>query len=117
MDQKIRVLLADGDKEFCNLLKEALTQNENIEVVGIATTGRETLQLADSTPFDLLLIDLMLPEIDGLSVIQTLGECGKRVGIFVISAFSGVEAATECTSLGVSHFICKPLDIKTCNGI
>lgn len=113
MEQKIRVLLADGDKEFCGLLEEAFAENDNIEVVAVTSTGRETLQIAETTPFDLLLIDLMLPEIDGLSVIQTLGERGKRVGVFVISAFAGTEAATECTKLGVSHFLRKPLDIGT----
>ena len=113
MDQKIRVLLADSDKEFCSLLGEALAQNENIEVVGVTSTGRETLQIAENLPFDLLLIDLMLPEIDGLSVIQALSEHGKRVGVFVLSAFGGTEAAAECTKLGVSHFLRKPLDIGT----
>lgn len=113
MDQRIRVLLADSDKEFCGQLGEALAQNDSIEVVGVAATGRETLGLAEDLPFDLLLIDLMLPEIDGLSVIQALGERGKRVGVFVLSAFSGVEAATECTKLGVSQFLRKPLDIGT----
>lgn len=108
MDQKIRVLLADSDKEFCSLLGEALAQNENIEVVGVTSTGRETLQIAENLPFDLLLIDLMLPEIDGLSVIQALSEHGKRVGVFVLSAFGGTEAAAECTKLGVSHFCASP---------
>lgn len=112
MDQKIRVLLADSDKEFCSLLGEALAQNENIEVVGVTSTGRETLQIAENLPFDLLLIDLMLPEIDGLSVIQALSEHGKRVGVFVLSAFGGTEAAAECTKLGVA-FLRKPLDIGT----
>lgn len=113
MDQRIRVLLADSDKEFCNQLGEALMQNDSIEVVGVAATGRETLGLAEELAFDLLLIDLMLPEIDGLSVIQALGEREKRVGVFVISAFSGIEAANECTKLGVSQFLRKPLDITT----
>lgn len=113
MEQKIRVLLADNDKEFCSLLEEAFAQNDNLEVVAAAATGREALQLADSTSFDLLLIDLMLPEIDGLSVIQALSERGKRVGVFVMSAFGGAEAAVECTKLGVSHFMRKPLDINT----
>ena len=113
MEQKIRVLLADNDKEFCSLLGEAFAQSSNIEVVGTASTGREALQLAETTAFDLLLIDLMLPEIDGLSVIQQLGERGKRVGVFVVSAFGGNEAANECTKLGVSHFVRKPLDINT----
>lgn len=113
MDQKIRVLIADSDKEFCGLLSEALAQNENIEVVGVTSTGKETLQTAENLSFDLLLIDLMLPEIDGLSVIQALSERGKRVGVFVVSAFGGTEAAAECTKLGVSHFLRKPLDIGT----
>ena len=112
MGQKIRVLLADSDKEFCSLLGETLAQNENIEVVGVTSTGKETLQTVEEVPVDLLLIDLLLPEIDGLSVIQQLSERGKRIGVFVLSAFGGAEAATDCTKLGVSYFMRKPLDIS-----
>ncbi len=113
MEQKIRVLLSDSDQEFCSALQQALSQNENIEIVGAVSTGRETLQALENQQADLLLIDLVLPDIDGLGVIQTLADNGKRVGVFVLSAFAGNEAAAECTRLGVSYFMRKPLDIGT----
>lgn len=113
MEQKVRILLADSDKEFCDLLEAAFAKHNSIEVVAVTASGRDTLQMAESVEFDLLLIDLVLPDIDGLSVIQQIGEYGKKVGVFVMSAFAGNEAATACTKLGVSYFLRKPLDAET----
>ena len=113
MDNKIKVLLADSDREFCSFVEESFAKNENIELIGVTSSGRETLTMAENKDYDLLLIDLMLPDIDGLSVIQSLNETKKDKGIFVVSAFASVGAAAECSKFGVSHFMCKPLDIKT----
>ena len=65
MDQKIRVLLADSDKEFCSLLGETLAQNENIEVVGVTSTGKETLQTVEEVPVDLLLMTCCCRKLTG----------------------------------------------------
>ena len=113
MENKIKVLLADSDREFCNFMQDSFAKNDKIEIVGMASSGRETLSMVENIEYDLLLMDLMLPDIDGLSVIQSLNESKKDSGIFVVSAFSSVAAASECTKLGVSYFMCKPLDVQT----
>lgn len=113
MENKIKILLADSDREFSMLMKKSFEANENIEIVGVSVSGRETLEMVDKIDYDLLMIDLMLPDIDGLSVIQTLSETKKDKGIFVVSAFASIETAAECRKLGVSQFICKPLDTQS----
>lgn len=111
MDSKIRVLIADSDKEYRTMLSGVLSGAEGIEVVGSAADGREALEMATQTTFDLLLLDLLLPEIDGISVMQALKDDGKKFDAFVISAFSSADVAAECSDLGVSHFIRKPFDV------
>ena len=72
MEQKIRVLIADGDKEFTEGFELACGKSGLIELVGVAADGRKALELAGQLSPDILLIDLVLPEIDGLTVVQRL---------------------------------------------
>lgn len=111
MEKKIKIVMADSDKEFCGYISSSM--GESINVVATASTGREALNAISSTENDAVLIDLMLPDIDGLSVIHKLRETGYNGDIFVVSAFISPEAAAECSKLGVSYFMCKPLDPQT----
>ena len=86
MEQKIRVLVADNDKDFTAALESAFGKNPALELVGVASNGRQALELAEQTQPDLLMLDLVLPEVDGLTVIQRLRESG--IGMIVLSAFS-----------------------------
>lgn len=110
MDHKIRVLIADNDKDFREMLGHMLDSKPEIEVVGTAGSGKQALDLCLELEPDLLVTDLILPELDGISVIRRLKEQGNVPGIFVLTAFSSSEIMYECTELGVSFFMCKPLD-------
>lgn len=114
MDNRIRVLIADEDTEFRNILSEALTADNRVEIVGSYATGKDLAQhILEKTP-DVLLIDLMLPETDGLTVLQQVNEqaSGKLPVIFVLSAFASQETTAECNALGVSFYLRKPIDLR-----
>ena len=114
MDNRIRVLIADEDTEFRNILSEALTADNRVEIVGSYATGKDRAQhILEKTP-DVLLIDLMLPETDGLTVLQQVNEqaSGKLPVIFVLSAFASQETTAECNALGVSFYLRKPIDLR-----
>ena len=111
MDTKIRVLIADGDQDYRGALCAVLSASEGIEVIGAASDGQEALTLLESTPCDLLVLDLLLGELDGIALLQRLKEENKKIDTFVVSAFSSPEAAAECADLGVKHFIRKPFDV------
>ena len=112
MERNIRVVIADGDKDFRTALAGALQAEGGIEVVGTAGDGLAALDEVRELAPDLLLIDLMLPELDGLSVVHRLVDDGHKVGVFVVSAFASDAAAAECSSLGVSHFLRKPVSAE-----
>lgn len=109
MEQKIRVLIADSDKEFAAVLQEAFGKNPALELVGTAHNGRQALELAKELHPDLLLLDLVLPEVDGLTVIQRLEE--PSIGIIVLSAFSSDEANAVCAQLNVRYVMRKPIEL------
>lgn len=112
MKSNIRVLIADGDKDFRTALSGALQAEEGIEVVAAAGDGVTALEHIRKDDLDLVLIDLMLPELDGLSVLHSVMDEPHHFGVFVISAFASDAVAAECTNLGVSHFLRKPISAE-----
>lgn len=112
MGHRIRVLIVDNDKDFRTMLTETLDQSDGIDVVGATGDGKQALEMAKSLTPDLLLIDLILPEVDGLTVVRRLDSMEKRPGIFVLSAFYSPEVTAECSELGVNYFMRKPLEIE-----
>ncbi len=109
MEQKIRVLIADGDKEFTEGFELACGKSGLIELVGVAADGRKALELAGQLSPDILLIDLVLPEIDGLTVVQRLQDTG--IAIVVLSAFGSDGSNAVCSQLNVRYVMRKPIDM------
>ena len=74
MKEKIKIVLADDNKDFCQVLKEYLSNEDDIEILGIAKDGIEALELVKSKQPDLLVLDVIMPHLDGLGVIEKLNE-------------------------------------------
>ena len=113
MEQKIRVLLADSDSEFCVRMAAALENAGDMELAGIAEDGAKALAAVGELKPDLLMIDLVLPVMDGITVLSRLREQGKDApATVVLSAFASPQAGAECTALGVDMFLRKPMDAE-----
>lgn len=113
MSNTVKVLVADSDKDFREALYAVLQQQDGIEIVGVAETGAQALQMAEEKTPDLLLMDLVLSEMDGLSVIRRLQSFTKKPAVFVLTAFSSTETVRECSELGVNAFIRKPIEMTS----
>ena len=90
MDSKIKVLVADCDSDFRNTLMEVLGNCKPIEVVGYALERDELLRLITAEQPDIVIVDMMLPPLDGLSAIREINKQGyrKHPSIYVMSKFS-----------------------------
>ena len=71
-DSKISVLIADDNKEFCSILNDYLLNQKDIVVTGIAKDGREALELIVERKPDLVILDIIMPHLDGLGVLEKL---------------------------------------------
>ena len=113
MDSKIKVLVADCDSDFRETLIEVLGDCKPIEIVGYALERDELLKLIAEKQPDIVIIDMMLPPLDGLSAIREINKQGyrKRPSVYVMSKFSSEESLREAVDLGVSYFMIKPFDI------
>ena len=112
METKIKVMIADSNEDFCVLLRRALGNEGDMEVVGVAPDGLTALSmLAEKRP-DVLLLDLVLPKLDGMGVLQRLGETGARPAVLVVSAFYNERLVSGAAELGAWYFIPKPCDFE-----
>lgn len=76
MMQRIRVLVVDDNREFADLLQEYLQKQDDMEVVGVAYNGLEALELIDEFSPDIVILDIIMPYLDGIGVLEQLG--GQR---------------------------------------
>ena len=71
-NQKINVLIADDNKEFCNILNDYLLNQRDMVVVGVAKDGLEALDMIEAKKPDLVILDIIMPHLDGLGVLEKL---------------------------------------------
>ena len=106
MNEKMRILLADDDTEFCARMSAVLDSADDFELVGIAENGEKALSAVNELRPDVLIIELMLPVMDGMSVLSRLHEQdGPHPAVMVFSAFASPQIGAECAALGVDLFL------------
>jgi len=112
LSDRIRVLLADDNKEFCELFRDFLSGLDDMELVGIAHNGVEVLDLLDELRPDVLVLDIIMPHLDGIGVLERLvrDEDG-RPKVIMLTAF-GQEAVTQrVVDLGADYYVLKPFSL------
>ena len=107
MERLIRVFIADASRESAELLCAALEQEEDIAVVGVAAWGDEALLRFPASGADLLLTDLLLPGLDGLSLLRRLRDQGALPHAIVLSGFFNDRIA-RAVSYVADDYLAKP---------
>ena len=111
MDIRRTVLLADANEEFRTLVRKIIDEAEEFSVVGSVGDGTEALRLAREEAPDLILMDVVLPGLDGFGVLKQLREQeGKVPKVILISAFCSDSVVSEAVDLGASYFLTKPVE-------
>ena len=109
MEAKISVLLADAGADFRLLLREALERTGEFQVVGETGDGGQVLTLVEGTHPQILLLDTMLPVLDGMGVLRQLREREERPRTIMLSAFYNDRMVAEAVSMGAYIFLPKPV--------
>ena len=114
-DKKIEVLIADDNIDFCNILNEYLSTQEDVEVVGIAKDGLEALNLIAVKKPDVLILDIIMPHLDGLGVLEKLQltSLEERPKVIILSAVGQDKIAKRAIDLGADYYVLKPFDFET----
>ncbi|HUE95226.1 MAG TPA: response regulator, partial [Longimicrobiaceae bacterium] len=103
-----RILLVDDDKAF-RISTSALLRLDGYDVTAVED-GRQAVQSLRENRYDLMLLDLRLPETNGLRIVEALRLWGERVPILMISGFGTIDSAVEALHLGADDFLTKPVE-------
>ena len=112
METKIRILAADPNTEFCRQLSELCSAEGDLELVGTCADGLEALARTAQLRPDILLLELVLPKLDGLELLRRLPETGADCRVIVLSGFVNSKVVAECSGLGADYFLSKPCDVQ-----
>ena len=113
METKIRILAADSNLEFCKTLERMMASEPDMQLVATATDGAQALTaIAEHKP-DLVLLELVLPKLDGLEVLRRMPETGCKPSIIVLSGFINNNVVSACSEAGADFFITKPCEAAT----
>jgi two-component system response regulator (stage 0 sporulation protein F) len=104
-----QILVAEDN----NLIRRALTEalyRENYEVLEVET-GKQALQKFEESQPDLIVLDIKMPDIDGIEVLKKIRAVNRQVPIIILTAYKGLEKDPEIALGNVSAFMTKPVDI------
>jgi DNA-binding response OmpR family regulator len=109
---KKNVLIVDDEKEICWLLNQALS--EEGYRVSVAYSGKEGLiRIKKNGEVELLVLDLHLPDMNGLDLLEQVRALGLQTPTVVITAFGDEESRERAAGLGVKGFLDKPFEVST----
>ena len=116
MKNKIRVIIADDNKEFCHSLKAALEKESFLEVAGIAYDGKEAYEMILEKRPDVLLTDIIMPYMDGLALLGKINSntmLSKKPKTIVFSSMGYENIINKAMNLGASYFLAKPFEASS----
>ena len=102
----MKLLIVEDDKEAAAYLKRALSEAGH--TVDCATAGRNGLMLAAGETYDVIVLDRMLPEIDGLAILRTIRASGVKTPVLLLTALGGIDDRVEGLEAGADDYLVKP---------
>lgn len=110
----IRVLIADDNREFCGVLSNFFEESEGFKTTAICYNGVEVLEQLAQNEVDVIILDLIMPYIDGIGVLEKLNEqdSPKRPKVIILTAFGQDVITQKAVRLGADYLILKPFNLE-----
>lgn len=105
--EQLRVLIADDHRLFAESLRALLCEDERVEVVGIAQTGDEALQLATRLLPDIVLMDFSMPGLDGMEATRRINDLGLPCRVLLLTGDQDDDVAAHAHAAGAAGFVRK----------
>ena len=105
---RMKILIVEDEQRLAALLKKGL--EEQSYAVDLCFDGEEGLYMAETFPYDAILLDVMLPKMDGFTVLDTLRRQGNDVPVLMLTARTEVESRVKGLNRGADDYIPKPFD-------
>lgn len=114
MKDKISILIADDNSDFANTLASYIGRENDMEVIGMARDGNEAVEMITNTQPDILLLDVIMPHLDGLGVLEKISDSNieKKPLCIMLSAVGQDKITQRAIELGAQYYVVKPFDIS-----
>ncbi|MFN2147537.1 MAG: response regulator transcription factor, partial [Anaerolineales bacterium] len=106
MSDSIRVVVADDHRLFTEGLDLVLSR-DGIQVVGTAATGRQTVELTSDLKPDIVLMDIRMPDMDGLQALGAIKASCPETSVIILTSFDNPEYLTRAISMGAAGYLMK----------
>lgn len=113
MSSLIKVLLADNNKDLCQVLAEHIRLQEDMELCGVAYDGLEAIEQIKERKPDVLILDITMPYLDGIGVMEHLSLIASPPQVIVLTAFEQESMVQRLISMGAVYYMVKPFDTST----
>lgn len=104
----MKILVVEDDRRLSSLIKRGL--EEHAFVVDLCHDGEEGLYLAETSPYDAIVLDVMMPEMDGFTMLRKLREQSNEVPVIMLTARGEVENRIKGLNSGADDYLAKPFD-------
>src|SRR5579864_2406544 len=107
---RVRVLIIEDEPRLAENIARSLRESAGY-AVDIAHDGQEGLFLAESSEYDVVLLDLMLPQMDGMQLLSRVRKSGQRTPVLVVTARDDKESVVALLNAGADDYLTKPFDL------
>jgi len=113
LKNKISLLIVEDNKEFCELLEEYFNLQGDFEVLGVVYNGKDALQFLMKEQPDVVLLDIIMPYLDGIGVLEKINMSGTPIKsrIIMLTAFGQDSITQRAMELGATYYMMKPLEM------
>ncbi len=110
---KLSILVADDNAEFAKNLTNYIEREQDMQVIGIAKDGIEAVEMIKNTKPDVAIIDVIMPRLDGLGVLERINTdpIEKKPLCIILSAVGQDKITARALELGAQYYVVKPFDI------
>lgn len=110
----MRVIIINSDEKYCETLEDTFRESGIINTVGVSTEGYDALRIIKEIDTDVILLDFIMPGIDGLGILDSIKslDLKNKPAIIMLSSLATDIAVRQAEKLGASYFIVRPFDNK-----
>jgi DNA-binding NtrC family response regulator len=102
-----KVLILDDEQDILNTLQRYFNRKNKVEII-IYSNPTQAVEAIKQNNFDLLLTDIMMPEMNGVEVLKTVKEVKPNLPVIMMTAYSTIDRILECEKLGADDYVTKP---------
>lgn len=110
MGKSMRVLIVEDERRLAENIARSLRESASY-AVDVAVDGEDGLYMAQSNPYDLVVLDLMLPKVDGLTLLKRLRAGGAETPVLILTARDDKESVVTLLNAGADDYVAKPFDL------